>query len=61
MLPGTNGLYGAMARQAGSSRLYAGIHYPMDLDEGYAIARKIADRALQVGTAPDRPFAPLGR
>jgi hypothetical protein len=26
-----------------------------------AIARKIADRALQVGIAPDRPFAPLGR
>jgi membrane-associated phospholipid phosphatase len=61
MLPGTNGLYGAMARQAGSSRLYAGIHYQMDLDEGYAIARKITDRALQIGIAPDRPFAPLGR
>ena len=61
MLPGANGLYSAMGRQAGISRLYAGIHYQMDLDEGYAIARKIADRALQIGMAPERPFTPLGR
>jgi hypothetical protein len=61
MLPGTNGIYENMARQAGSSRVYGGIHYQMDLDAGYAIARKIADRALQVGIAPDRPFTPLGR
>lgn len=61
MLPGTKGTYEAMARQASNSRLYAGIHYPMDLDAGFVIARKIADRALQVGAAPDRPLAPLGR
>jgi hypothetical protein len=61
MLPGTKGTFEAMARQASNSRLYAGIHYPMDLDAGFVIARKIADRALQVGVAPDRPFAPLGR
>lgn len=43
------------------SRLSGGIHYPMDLDAGYAIARSVADRALQVGVAADRPFTPLGR
>ena len=61
MLPDTNRMYEAMARQAGESRVYAGIHYPMDLDAGFAIARKVADRALQVGVAPDRPFVPQGR
>jgi hypothetical protein len=61
MLPGTNGTYEAMARQAGISRIYGGIHYQMDLDAGYVIARKVADRALQVGISPDRPFFPLGR
>lgn len=60
-LPGSNGTYEAMARQAGSSRVYGGIHYPMDLEAGYAIARKVADRALQVDIAPDRPFTPLGQ
>jgi hypothetical protein len=61
MVPGTDGVHEAMARQAGTSRVYAGIHYPMDLEAGYAIARKVADRALQAGVAPDRPFTPLGR
>ncbi|HET7526317.1 MAG TPA: hypothetical protein VFK10_10285, partial [Burkholderiaceae bacterium] len=60
-LPSTNGMYEAMGRQAGESRVYAGIHYPMDVDTGLDIARKVAARALQVGVAKDRPFVPLGR
>ena len=61
MLPGTKGMYEAMGRQAGESRVYAGIHYPMDLDAGFEIARKVAARALEVGVPKDKPFMPLGR
>jgi hypothetical protein len=50
-----------MSRQAGESRLYAGIHYRFDIDDGFVIARKVSARALQVGILPDRPFMPLGR
>jgi len=59
--PEQGGRYFAMGRQAGESRIYAGIHYRFDLDDGYAIARNISSRALQVGIPKDRPFAPLGR
>jgi len=55
------GRYFAMAQQAGQSRLYAGIHYRFDVDDGFVIARKVAARALEVGIPADRPFAPLGR
>jgi len=60
-LRGTDGMYEAMAKQAGESRVYAGIHYPMDLDTGFEIARKVAARALEVGLARDKPFMPLGQ
>jgi hypothetical protein len=60
-LPDTKGMYEAMGRQAGDSRVYAGIHYQMDLDSGYEIARKLAARALEVGVPTDKPFVPLGR
>jgi hypothetical protein len=50
-----------MGRQAGESRLYAGIHYRVDLDEGFTIANKVATRALEVGIPVDRPFVPMGR
>ena len=55
------GRYFAMGRQAGESRIYAGIHYRFDLDDGYVIARKVSARALEVGIPADRPFAPLGK
>jgi hypothetical protein len=58
--PEQNGRYFAMGRQAGESRIYAGIHYRFDLDDGYAIARKIVARAAQA-VPSDRPFKPLGR
>ncbi|MDR6855791.1 hypothetical protein [Variovorax guangxiensis] len=61
LLPNTGGVYEKMSRQAGDSRVYAGIHYPMDLDSGYDIARKVSARALQVGVPKDKPFMPQGR
>jgi hypothetical protein len=61
ILPNTHGLYESMGRQAGDSRVYAGIHYQMDLDAGYEIARKVAARAVEVGVPKDKPFVPLGR
>ncbi|WP_185878833.1 hypothetical protein [Variovorax sp. MHTC-1] len=51
-------MYEKMGRQAGDSRVYAGIHHPMDLNAGYEIARKVSARALQVGVPKDKPFMP---
>ena len=50
-----------MARQAGRSRIYGGIHYQIDLDAGFVIARKVSARALEVGVPADRPFVAAGR
>ena len=61
LFPDDKGRYFAMGLQAGESRVYAGIHYRIDLDEGYAIARKVAARAIEVGVSADRPFVPQGR
>lgn len=51
----------AMARQAGESRIYAGIHYRIDIDEGMKIAENVSARALQTGVPADRPFVPKGQ
>ena len=59
--PDQGGRYLAMGRQAGESRIYAGIHYRFDVDSGLAIARKVAARALEVGVPADRAFVPVGR
>jgi PAP2 superfamily len=59
--PDDHGRYFAMAKEAGESRIYGGIHYRMDLDQGYAIARKVAARSLEVGVPTDRPFVALGK
>jgi membrane-associated phospholipid phosphatase len=59
--PEQGGRYFAMGRQAGESRIYAGIHYRFDVDDGYVIARKVSAKALQAGIPVDRPFTPLGR
>ena len=50
-----------MGKQAGESRIYGGIHYRIDVDEGYVIARKVAARAKEVGVPTDRPFTPRGQ
>ena len=55
------GRYSAMGRQAGESRIYSGIHYRFDVDDGFVIARKVSARALEVGIPTDRPFVALGR
>jgi hypothetical protein len=59
--PDQGGRYFAMARQAGESRIYGGIHYRIDVDEGFVIARKVSARALDVGVPVDRPFVVVGR
>jgi membrane-associated phospholipid phosphatase len=56
-----NGLYWAMAREAGESRIYGGIHYRMDLDAGFQIGDKVAKRAAEVNLSADKAFTPLGR
>ena len=61
MFPDQHGRYFAMGRQAGESRVYAGIHYRMDLDSGFDIAHKVAAKAIAVGVPADRPFVPAGR
>ena len=53
-------LSGAIGRVLDAS-LAAGIHYQMDLDAGFDIARKVATRALEVGVPKDKPFVPMGR
>ena len=61
LFPDARGLYGRMAREAGESRIYAGIHYRIDLEQGWTIADKVSGRALQVGVPVDGPFTPRGR
>jgi len=58
--PDQGGRYFAMALQAGESRVYGGIHYRIDLDAGFAIARKVSARALEIGVPADRPFVAVG-
>jgi hypothetical protein len=55
----SRGRYSRWAR--GESRVYAGIHYRMDLDSGFDIAHKVASKAVAVGVPADRPFVPVGR
>jgi hypothetical protein len=45
--PEQRGRFAAMARQAAESRVYAGIHYRIDIDEGLKIADRVATRALK--------------
>src|SRR5262245_16595527 len=59
--PELGGRFYAMGRQAGESRIYAGIHYPFDVEDGFVMARKIAAKVLEVGVPTDRPFMPVGR
>jgi len=59
--PDMHGRYYVMAREAGESRIYGGIHYRIDLDEGFRMADKLAQRVLEVGLPADRPFVPRGQ
>jgi hypothetical protein len=60
-VPGSNGVFEKMGKEAGASRLYGGIHYRMDLDAGDEIASKVAARALQSGPAKGQSYTPAGR
>jgi hypothetical protein len=60
-VPGSDGAFERMGKEAGMSRVYGGIHYQMDVDAGDAIASKIAARALQSGPAKGQPYSPAGR
>ena len=59
--PDEGGRYRRMANEAGDSRIYGGLHYRMDVEQGAAIARKVSDRALAVGVPTDKPFTPVGK
>jgi hypothetical protein len=56
-----NGVFETMGKEAGTSRVYGGIHYQMDVDAGDEIARKIAARAAQAGPARGQAYTPAGR
>ena len=60
-VPGSDGVFERMGKEAGMSRVYGGIHYQMDVDAGDAIASKIAARALQSGPATGQQYSPAGR
>lgn len=59
--PDEGGRYSRMAREAGESRVYGGIHYRIDIDQGFAIARKVSERSLALGVPVDKPFSPVGK
>jgi hypothetical protein len=59
--PDQRGRYFEMGRQAGESRIYAGIHYRIDVDGGLTIARKVAGRALETGVPSARQFVAQGQ
>lgn len=59
--PDQRGRYFAMGKQAGESRIYGGIHYRIDVDEGLTIAQKVAGRALETGVPSSRQFVAHGQ
>jgi hypothetical protein len=58
--PEQRGRHAAMAQQAAESRIYAGIHYRIDIDEGMKIAQAVSSRALKTELPSDAPFVPKG-
>jgi hypothetical protein len=37
----------ALGRESGDSRIWAGIHYPMDITAGQQLAERVAARAIE--------------
>ena len=37
----------ALGRESGDSRIWAGIHYPMDITAGQQLAERVAGRAIE--------------
>ncbi|WP_207541292.1 phosphatase PAP2 family protein [Sabulicella rubraurantiaca] len=47
LFPRDAGTMAALAREAGESRIWAGIHYPSDVTAAEALGRSVAERAIQ--------------
>jgi hypothetical protein len=45
----------AQAQQASLSRVYAGIHYPFDCDQGLRVGYEVAQRIVQYGENDSSP------
>jgi membrane-associated phospholipid phosphatase len=58
LFPDERGRYSALAREIAISRLYAGIHYRIDLDAGLEIGRNVAAKVLAQRLPPDRVWLP---
>ena len=39
--------WAALSREAANSRIWSGIHFPMDAEKGLALGREIAEKVLQ--------------
>ena len=59
--PDQGGRYLALAQEVATSRLYAGIHYPMDIDAGLEIGRKVAAKVVGQGLPTHRVWLPGAR
>ncbi len=46
LLPADRARFAALAREAGESRLYGGIHFRFDMDAGLALGDRVARLAL---------------
>ena len=56
--PDQGGRYLALAQEVAMSRLYAGIHYSIDIEAGLEIGHKVATKVLAQGLLPDRVWLP---
>jgi hypothetical protein len=56
--PDEGGRYFALAQEVATSRIYGGIHYPIDTEAGLEIGRKVAAKVLAKGMPPDRVWLP---
>jgi hypothetical protein len=56
--PDQGGRYLALAQEVAMSRIYGGIHYPIDTEAGLEIGRKVATKVLVQGLPSDRVWLP---
>jgi len=58
LFPDERGRYSALAQEIAISRLYAGIHYRIDIDAGLEIGRNVARKVLAQRLPSDRVWLP---
>ena len=58
LFPDERGRYSALAREIAISRLYAGIHYRIDIDAGLEIGHNVATKVLAQGLPSERVWLP---